>query len=181
LIVFTAYIAGLKSSHSAWAIAISSIIWIFPIWFSITKGELPVDPSIESFVLLYKWRKGLAKLIGKSADSAEASFWVREDNSKPLEVRMRIENVPSSLTGLEVGAEVVRTSAIYQVKKVTILKMKPGTLTAKQFAECDNASEHHLTPNLTQEIIVFRNRRGFRESGLASLKRALSIIKAESN
>jgi hypothetical protein len=75
----------------------------------------------------------------------------------------------------------VRSSTVYQVKKVAVLKMKPGTQTARQLAACPNASEHHLTPNLTQEIIVFRHRRGVKESGLSSLKAALNILASAKN
>ena len=169
---------GSASIHSAWVLSVSAIIWIFPIWFSLSKGELPVNTTTETFVLLYKWKKGLSKLIGKTASDAKASFWVREDDKGPIEVRMRMENAPDFLMGFEVGAEIVRSSTVYQVKKVAILKMEPGTQIARKLAACPNASEHHLTPNLTREIIVFRNRRGLKESGFKSLKTALAVLKA---
>jgi hypothetical protein len=37
--------------------------------------------------------------------------------------------------------------------------------------------EHHLTPDLEQEVIVFRNRRGTKDAGVTPLRQALSLIR----
>lgn len=159
-----------------WPMAVNSIIWIFPIWFSFSHAELPVNPTIESFEMLRKWKRGLKQLIGKISPQACAEYWIREDEQGPVEIRLRVHPLPANLTGLEIATEVIKVQTTHRVRKVAILKMKPGTDAARRLAACPNAAEHHLTPDLEQEVIVLRNRRGAKDAGFAPLRNALALI-----
>lgn len=162
---------------TVWAVAVSGVIWVLPIWFSFTRAELPVDPTIESFHMLRKWKRGVSKLVGKMTPDAEAKYWIREDEQGPIEIRLRVSPVPEDLVGLEIATEVVKAQTAHKVRKVAILKLAPGTEAARRLASCANAVEHHLTPDLQQEIIVLRNRRGKRDAGFAPLRNALGLIR----
>jgi hypothetical protein len=54
----------------------------------------------------------------------------------------------------------------------------PGTEAARKLAACSNAAEHHLSPDLKQEIIVLRNRRNSKDFEFAFLKEAFNVFKA---
>ena len=47
---------------------------------------------------------------------------------------------------------------------------------ARRLAQCPHVAEHHLTPDLKEEILVLRNRRGKTSEGLAPLRAALARI-----
>ena len=66
-----------------------------PAWFSHVRSELPVDPTLEGFAALRRWRSSLARLVGTKSPGAEAGLWVREDDKGTIEVRLRLE--PPSL------------------------------------------------------------------------------------
>ncbi|MBN2341005.1 MAG: hypothetical protein JXX29_06030 [Deltaproteobacteria bacterium] len=176
-IIYCAWQVKSDFPQSVWGIAISGVIWVLPIWFSFTHAELPVDPTIESFHMLKKWKRGLSKLVGKLNPDAEANYWIREDEQGPIEIRLRVHPAPAELTGLEIATEVIKAQNTHKVRKVAILKMLPGTDAARKLAACPNAAEHHLTPDLQEEIIVLRNRRGQRDAGFTPLRNALSLIR----
>ncbi len=47
---------------------------------------------------------------------------------------------------------------------------------ARRLASLPNVAEHHLTPDLKEEVIVLRNRRGNAVAGLAPLKAAMASL-----
>ncbi|MBN2718724.1 MAG: hypothetical protein JXX14_22955 [Deltaproteobacteria bacterium] len=182
VVVVTALVIGGWAVRGVWPsvafnIMIVSLIWILPVWFSFFRSELPVDPGIESFNMLNRWKRGLNRLVGRMVTDASAQFWIRENETGPLEVRLRVIPSPDGLNVLEIATEVVRAQSSHRIRKVAILKMSPGTEIARRLAACPNAVEHHLTPDLQQEIVVLRNRRGKRDAGFAPLRNALSIIR----
>jgi len=181
LVAVAALVCTAWSIHGEWprtafAILLNGLIWMVPSWFSFNRSELPVDFAVESFRALQGWRKGLVKLVGHLTQDASAAFWVREDEDGPIEVRLRVAPPPSKLIGLEIAVEVIASGAAYRVRKVTVLRVEPGTEMARRLATCPNAVEHHLSPDLEEEIIVLRNRRGNRDAGLRPLKTALALI-----
>jgi len=163
----------------AWATLLNALIWGIPAWFAHVRSELPVDPTIEGFSTLRRWYKGLVKVADSRVPGADASFWIREDERGTIEVRLRVENPPSDLKGIEVAGEVVRSGSTYRTRKAFILRMEPGTVVARRLAACRFAVEHHLTPDLEEEIIVLRNRRGRTDAGLSPLRAALGMIRAQ--
>lgn len=163
----------------AWATLLNALMWGIPAWFAHVRSELPVDATIEGFSTLRRWRKGLVKVAGSRVPGASASFWIREDDRGTIEVRLRVENPPSDLKGIEVAGEVVRSGSTYRTRKAFILRMEPGTVVARRLAACRYAVEHHLTPDLEEEIIVLRNRRGRTDAGLSPLRAALGMIRAQ--
>ncbi len=166
-------------SRVAWATLLNALIWGIPAWFAHVRSEFPVDATIEGFSTLRRWRKGLVKVAGSRVPGADASFWVREDERGTIEVRLRVENPPCDLRGIEVAGEVVRSGSTYRTRKAFILRMEPGTVVARRLAACRFAVEHHLTPDLEEEIIVLRNRRGRTDAGLSPLRAALGMIRAQ--
>jgi hypothetical protein len=162
----------------AWALLINGMIWAIPAWFSHVRSELPVDPTIEVFNALKRWRGGLARLVGRRSPGSDAVFWVREDERGAIEVRLRVDPPPAGLQGLEVAGEVVRTGTTTRTRRAAILRVEPGTDNARRLATCPHAAEHHLTPDLQEEVIVLRDRRNPSDSGLAPLRTALGMLNA---
>jgi hypothetical protein len=173
---------GIWMMYSIWAdvafaTTISVLIWVLPIWFFYFRSELPVDPTVESFDVLRRWRKGVSRLVSRMVPDARVQYWLREDDSGPLEVRLRVQLMSGELNSLEIGTEIVTSQTHYRVRKVAVLKVAPGSETARKLAACPHAVEHHLTPDLEQEVIVLRNRRGTRDSGVNPLRQALSHLR----
>ncbi len=160
----------------AWATIINGLIMTVPAWFANVRSELPVDATIESFSTLRRWRNALSRMVGSKAPGADASFWVREDAKGAIEVRLRVEPAPAGLKGIEVAGEVIRSGSTIRCRKAVVLRMEPGTEAARRLATCPYAVEHHLTPDLEEEIIVLRNRRGRTDKGLTPLRSALGIL-----
>lgn len=160
----------------AWAALIDGLIWAVPAWFAHVRSELPVDPTLEGFAALRRWRSGLARLVGSRSPGSDATLWVREDDKGTIEVRLRVEPPPAGLKGLEVAGEVVRSGSSIRTRRAAILRLEPGTEVARRLATCPHAAEHHLTPDLEEEIIVLRNRRGRTDAGLVPLRIALGML-----
>ena len=174
---------GIFRLHISWpqvafASTISALIWILPIWFSFFRSELPADPTIESFGVLKRWQKGISRLVGKLVPDAKVQYWLREDDTGPMEVRLRVRLMSGELNSLEIGTEIVRSKTTFRARRVAVFKVAPGTETARKLAACPNALEHHLTPDLEQEVIVIRNRRGHRDMGVTPLRHALSLLQS---
>ena len=187
IVLFVAAVVGLTYGvivvrsewpRIAWALLINSAIWAIPAWFSHVRSELPVDPTIEVFNALKRWRGGLSRMVGRLSPGSEASFWVREDERGAIEVRLRVEPPPIGLRGLEVAGEVVRTGTTTRTRRAAIMRLEPGTDNARRLATCPHAAEHHLTPDLKEEVLVLRDRRSPTDSGLAPLRAALGMLNA---
>jgi len=184
-IAFLAFLSGLGYAAAtaaegwpeiAWAAVIDGLLLAVPAWFSHVRSELPVDPMLEGFSTLRRWRSGLARLVGAADPDAKAALWLREDDRGPVEVRLRVEPPPAGLKGLEVAGEVVRAGSTLRTRRVVVLRLEPGTEAARRLASCPHAAEHHLTPDLEDEIIVLRNRRGRSDAGFAPLRAALALL-----
>jgi len=160
----------------AWATVLNALLTAVPTWFANVRSELPVDATIEGFNALRKWRSALARMVGSRAPGADASFWVREDAKGAIEVRLRVEPAPDGLSRIEVAGEVVRSGSTVRCRKAVVLRMEPGTESARRLAACPYAAEHHLTPDFQEEIIVLRNRRGNTDKGLAPLRAVLGLL-----
>ncbi|MCP4675355.1 MAG: hypothetical protein GY854_07590 [Deltaproteobacteria bacterium] len=158
-----------------WAAVINGSILAVPAWFANVRAELPVDTMLEGFLTLRKWRRSLARLVGTKKSGAGAEYWVREDEHGPVEVRLRVNPPPEGLNGIEIAGEVLRSGSLYKTRTAVVLRIEPGTVAARRLATCPHAVEHHLTPDLKEEIIVLRNRRG-RTPGLAPLRAALALL-----
>ena len=159
-----------------WAIAINSLILLVPAWFANVRSELPVDATLESFSALGRWRHPLARMLGSRAHCDEAAFWVREDDKGSIEVRLRAQPELEGLRGIEVAGEIVKSGTSVKCRRAIVLHMEPGTDAARKVATCPFAAEHHLTPDLQEEIIVLRNRRGRTSKGFAPLRSALALL-----
>lgn len=160
----------------AWAVVLNSMVMMVPAWFANVRSELPVDPTIESFCALRRWRSALSRMVGSRAPGADASFWVREDDKGSIEVRLRVMPAPEGLKAIEVAGEIVKSGTVTRCRQAIVLRMEPGTEAARKLATCPFAAEHHLTPDLEDEIIVLRNRRGHTGKGLTPLRSALAIL-----
>jgi hypothetical protein len=158
-----------------WIAVIDGLILAVPAWFSSVRAELPVDVTLEGFATLRRWRRSLTKLVGASSEGSEAEFWVREDGSRPIEVRLRVEPPPAGLNGIEIAGEVLKAGSLHRTRTAVVLRLEPGTEAARRLATCPHAVEHHLTPDLEEEVIVLRNRRG-RTEGLGPLRAALALL-----
>jgi hypothetical protein len=159
------------------AVVIDGLVLAIPAWFAGVLAELPVDPTLEGFNVLRKWRHSTSRLVGSKIPGARAELWVREDDRGPVEVRLRVENPPAELHGIEIAGEVIRSGSLYRTRTAVVLRLEPGTEAARRLAGCPHAAEHHLTPDLEEEIIVLRNRRsGIKKSKLGPLRSALSLL-----
>jgi hypothetical protein len=186
VLAFSAVLAGLglgawevrtADSDAAWAAVIDGLMLTVPAWFGSIRAEIPVDTTLEGFHILRKWRKSLSKLLGAKTPGADmAEFWVREDDAGPIEVRLRAAVPVEGLNNIEVAGETVRAGSTYKTRTVFVLRLEPGFAVARKLAACPHAAEHHLTPDLQEEVIVLRNRRGRTASGLTPLRSALSMI-----
>jgi len=159
-----------------WAAAINGLFFFVPAWFAQIRSELPVDPALEGFWALRRWRRAISRFTGSRCRGAGAVFWVREDEKGIIEARLRVEPPPAGLRSLEVAGEVVRAGTTCRVRKAAVLRLEPGTELARKLASCSYAAEHHLTPDLREEVIVLRDRRGRTDSGLAPLRTALALL-----
>lgn len=185
-LAFAAALAGLGAAFAAtcetWprialATVLDGAIWIVPAWFTNNRAELPVDPALESFISLRRWRRALDRLVGARLGGAAASFWVREDEAGPIEVRLRVgQPLPDGVRAIEIANELVRRGAALHRRSAVVLRLEPGSELSRRLSSCPNAAEHHLTPDLAEEILVLRNRRGKAVEGLAPLRAALARI-----
>jgi hypothetical protein len=161
----------------ALAALLDGAVWFVPAWFSQNRNELPVDPTLESFIALKRWRKALDRLVGARLHGAAASFYVREDDGGPIEVRLRVgQPLPTGVHEIEVANELVRHGQSLRRRCAVVLRLEPGSEISRRLAACPNAAEHHLTPDLKDEVLVLRNRRGQASEGLAPLRAALARI-----
>lgn len=161
----------------ALATLLDAAIWMVPAWFTGARAELPVDPTLESFLSIRRWRRALNRLVGTRLHGACASFFVREDEKGPIEVRLRVSNpLPAGVSGIEVANELVAAGAAIRRRNAFVLRLEPGTELARRLAQCPHVAEHHLTPDLKEEILVLRDRRGKKSEGLAPLRAALARI-----
>jgi hypothetical protein len=173
---YAALLARAEWPELAWATVIDALILTVPAWFSNVRAELPVDPTLEGFTALRRWRRTLSRLAGARSPGAEAAFWVREDADGPIEIRLRVELPVPGLRGIEVAGEVLRAGSLHRARPAVIMRLEPGTEATRRLATCPHAAEHHLTPDLGEELIVLRNRRGGRNTGLAPLRAALALL-----
>lgn len=182
---FLAVVAGLAAAvlctreswpRLGWATALNGLFFAVPAWFAEVRSELPVDPMLEGFWSLRRWRRAVSRLLGSKGLDSAAVFWVREDEKGMAEVRLRVEPPPAGLHSLEVAGEIVRAGTTSRVRKAAVLRLEPGTELARRLAACAHAAEHHLTPDLKDEVIVLRDRRGRTGSGLAPLRAALALL-----
>ncbi len=176
---YLAFYVRESSLQIAWAVVLDGLILAIPAWFSNVRSELPVNATLEGFWTLRKWRKSLARLVGSTKKDAASMFWIREDEQGPVEVRLRVQPPPEGLNGIEVAGEVLLSGSAYKTRSAVILRTEPGTEAARQIAKCPQAVEHHLTPDLEEEIIVLRDRRG-RTTGLEPLRAALAQLQTSS-
>ncbi len=162
--------------HASWGAVIAAGVYLIPAFFSHVRSELPVDPTLEGFVALERWRSSLSRLLSSLVPGSSTAFWMREDDKGLIEARLRAEPAPRCLSGMELAGEMVRAGTTCRVRKAAIMRLVPGTEAARKLASCPHAAEHHLTPDLQEEVIVLRHRRGRSEGGLAPLRAALSRI-----
>jgi hypothetical protein len=163
--------------RAALATLLDAAIWIVPAWFTGTRAELPVDPTLESFLSVRRWRRAVNRLVGTRLPGAAAAFFVREDEKGPIEVRLRVTHpLPAGLRGIEVANELVAAGAAVRRRNAVVLHLEPGSELARRLAKCPHVAEHHLTPDLQEELLVLRNRRGKKSEGLAPLRAALARI-----
>ncbi|MFO8073430.1 MAG: hypothetical protein R6V85_16320 [Polyangia bacterium] len=162
--------------HASWSAVIAAGVYLTPAFFSHVRSELPVDPTLEGFAALERWRSSLSRLLSSLVPGSSTSFWMREDDKGLIEVRLRAEPAPQGLSGMELAGEVVRAGTTCRMRKAAIMRLVPGTESARELASCPHAAEHHLTPDLQEEVIVLRHRRGRSEGGLAPLRVALSRL-----
>jgi hypothetical protein len=167
-----------SSALLAWGTVLSGLLLAVPTWFSRVRSELPVDPTLEGFWAIRRWHKPVAHLLGAACPGSAASLWVREDGAGPVEVRLRVEPAPAGLRGLELASEIVRAGSTYRMRQAVVLRLEPGTETARRLAALEHAVEHHLSPDLREEIVVLRDRRGALDSGTAPLREALGALAA---
>jgi hypothetical protein len=160
-----------------WAAVIDSVILAVPTWFGTVRAELPVSILLEGFSILSKWEKSLSKLIGRKTPGNTPKFFVREDDLGAIEIRLRATPNIDGIKNIEVAGEVFKTGTLHRNRTVFVLRLVPGSEAARKIAVCRSVAEHHLTPDLQEEIIVLRNRRGKRASGITPLKSALAGIK----
>ena len=175
-LLFSAVAGALRGTETAFLSLVDGALLLIPAWFSAIRSELPVDTTMEGFGLLRKWRKSLAKLIGTKNGPAETRFFVREDETGPIEVRLRAHLPIEGLRNIETAAEEFTAGTVHRIRTVFVLRMEPGAPVTRKLAACPHAAEHHLTPDLQEEIIVLRNRRGKTASGLSPLRVALHQI-----
>ncbi len=182
---FAAYVAGLgyiaffmrqESPQIAWTVIVDGLILGVPAWFGSIRAELPVDSTLEGFFTLKRWRRALSKLLGAKTPGCTAEFWVREDREGPIDVRLRAELPIEGLNNIEVAGEVFRAGTFFRSRTVFVLRLVPGAEVTRRLARCPHAAEHHLTPDLQEEIIVLRNRRGRVSSGLSPIRGALAML-----
>jgi hypothetical protein len=185
VVAFCGVLAGLAiavvhtrtyAAHIGWAIVIDGLILAVPAWFGSVRAELPVNPTLEGYSLLKRWRKSVSKLIGAKSIGSEADFWIREDAGGPIEVRLQANPPLDGLNRIEVAGEVLRAGTLYKTRTVVVIRLKPGTEAARRLAACPFAAEHHLTPDYKEELVVLRNRRGNSISGLTPVRAALSLL-----
>jgi hypothetical protein len=163
--------------RAALATLLDAAIWMVPAWFTGARSELPVDPTLESFISIRRWRRALDRLVGTRLPGAVATFFVREDEKGPIEVRLRVSReLPVGLRGIEVANELVAAGSQIRRRNAVVLHLEPGTELARRLGQCAHVAEHHLTPDLTEEVLVLRSRRGRKSEGLAPLRAALARI-----
>jgi hypothetical protein len=172
-----AYTVGLRDTDLSWSGIIDGLILAVPAWFGSIRAELPVSPAFEGFHILTRWQRSLSRLLGAKTPGAKAAaLWIREDGAGPIEVRLRAAVPVEGVNNLEVAGETVRAGSIYKTRAVFVFRLQPGTPVARKLSACPHAAEHHLTPDLREEIVVLRNRRGSAVSELAPLRTALTML-----
>ena len=92
-------------------------------------------------------------------------------------MRLRVgQPLPAGVHEIEVASELVRHGQQLRRRSAVVLRLEPGSEIARKLAACPSAAEHHLTPDLRDEVLVLRNRRGKAPEGLAPLRAALARI-----
>ncbi len=165
--------------HISWAAVINGLILMTPAWFANVRAELPFDSTLESFNTLRKWPRALCRLIGATKSEGAVSFWVREDAQGPIETRLRVNAPSKDINGIEVAVEFLRSASITRTRIAAVFRIAPGTDVARKLAHCPHAVAHHLTPDLAEEVVVLRNRRG-RKLGLMPVRAALVMLRTAS-
>jgi hypothetical protein len=167
-----AYLLKENDPRLAWIAVVDGLLLGVVAWFSNVRSELPPDVLLEAFPMLDKWRKKARKLLGE--DAAQMHLWVREDETGPLEVRLRMPGRAEGLRGIEVAGEPVTTGTVRRIRPALVARFDAGAAKARILAECTFACEHHLTPACDEEIVVLRSRRG-KDDALAPLRTALAL------
>ena len=91
-------------------------------------------------------------------------------------MRMRVEPVLKGLNSIEIATETVTAGSVFRTRIAAILRCEPGSAAARQLATSPYAAEHHLTPDLREELVVLRDRRGRSGSGITPLRAALARL-----
>ena len=165
-----------ENSQLNWTVVINGLIFAIPAWFSSVRSELPVNPMLEGFGTLIKWERSLSKLLGTKLPGSNPTFFIRHDEKGPIELRIKADSNIEGLKNIEVAGEVYRTGTLYRTRTVFVLRLEPGAPITRNLAACRGVAEHHLTPDLQEEIIVLRNRRGRALSQLTPLRTALAMM-----
>jgi hypothetical protein len=173
LLFCAAFFTDLRNSDAAFVLILDGLLLSIPAWFACISPELPRDAAMESFGLLRKWKKSLNRLIGEKASFGQARLFVRKDEDGPIEVRLRAELPLEGVLSVDVGAETVNVGSLSRVRAAFLFRTRPGAPVARKLAVSAYAVEHHLSPDLSEEIIVLRNRRGQIASGLMPLRAAI--------
>jgi hypothetical protein len=167
-----AYVLRGELPRLAWIVMVDGLLLGVSAWFSNVRSELPHDILLEAFPLLDKWRKTARKLLGK--DGAQIRLWVREDESGPLEVRLRMPGKAEGLRGIEVAGEAVASGTTRRIRPAFVARFDAGAAKARALATSALACDHHLSPDCAEEIVVLRSRRG-KDGALAPLRTALAL------
>ncbi len=182
LLAFLSLVAGLiavfltagSGSDAAFAGIMNGILLWFPAWFAFVRAELPQDHALESFGLVKRWKKSLCRMISDKASDPKVRLFVRKDDEGPIEIRVRAEIETEGVRSVDVAAEAIGAGTLYRIRTAFLLRAAPGSVGARRSAASQFAVEHHLSPDLKEEIIVLRNRRGKTASGLLPLREVFS-------
>lgn len=167
-----AYLLRGQVGRLTWIVTVDGLLLGVLAWFSNVRSELPHDVLLEAFPLLDKWRKTARKLAGK--DVSELILWVREDAEGPIEVRLRLPGRADGMRGIEVAGESVFAGTIQRIRPAFVARFDAGAAKARTLAASAFASEHHLTSDCAEEVVVLRTRRG-KDGSLAALRTALAL------
>lgn len=157
------------------ATIIFSIIPGVTVWLHAWNAELPQDVFMEQFLALDRRRRALDKLARRVFNGARPALWVREGSDGPLEIRVRIDPLPKGVHRLEIAAEPTCCGSMQRTNLNAMIGLEPGSATARRIAGSSLVAEHHLTPDLSEEVVLLRNRRG-RRTNLSPLTSALAPL-----
>ncbi len=154
---------------------VSALIPAVAVWLHAWDAELPQDLMMEQLLAFGRRRGDLCKLAGQLAPTARAELWIREGACEPVELRVRIAPLPKDVHRLEIAGEPSRCGSLQRMHLTAVIGLEPGSKLARQLAQSPLVCEHHLTPDLSEEVVVLRNRRGHRPN-LAPLTSALAPL-----